>query len=125
MVEVTVSGGPRVSFPEIHNTFLSMSAPERRYRIPALSEVPLIASYAFRQGSQYAVFVLSRALTLQTHVTLHLPASSLAATLYTLTGDPRATNLDAPRIKIRRRRISHHTGLLLFAASRLGISVYR
>lgn len=100
MVAATVTSGATINLPEIHN---------ERYRITAQPDVPLIASYAFRQASCYMVFVLSRQLTLSTPVTLHLPIMPSAATLYTLTGNPRANNLDRLRITIRRRKLRHFT----------------
>jgi hypothetical protein len=54
---------------------------------------PLIATYAFHNGTNYDVAVVSRDLNNTTPVTLHLPEGvNAGATLYTLTGDPRANN---------------------------------
>ncbi len=67
-----------------------------------LSNAPMIKTYAFSDGNQYAVFILSRKLDNfplagddgNTPVTLRLPfANPSAITLYKLTGDPRANNL--------------------------------
>lgn len=106
MVAVDIAGGPRADLPELRN---------ERYRVPARPAVPLIAAYAFRRGGRYAIFVLSRQLSSPTPVRLHLPAPPSAATLYTLAGDPRATNLEALRVKVRRRRVRRFTQHYIFA----------
>jgi len=55
--------------------------------------MPLVASYAFRDGTKWSVFVVSRKLTNSTPVTLRLPFTSISGgTLHKLTGDPRARN---------------------------------
>ena len=110
MVSATVTGGEAVDVPEIADARIPLPAlpnPQRdaTYIVPPRSGIPLLAAYAFRHGGRYAIFVLSRELLRSTPVTLHLPTIPAAATRYTLTGDPRATNLDALRIAIRRRRI--------------------
>jgi hypothetical protein len=75
-------------------------------------ERPLIGAYAFRNGKQLAVFLLSRKLggvhdgvdfgDGSTPVTLSLPAVPTGpATLYRLEGDPRATNRTALMIDIQ------------------------
>ncbi|MCW5853886.1 MAG: hypothetical protein KIT87_27720, partial [Anaerolineae bacterium] len=97
MVAVTVEGSPTLSLPELKNI---------RYTIPPRPALPLIGAYAFHDGQRTSVFVLSRRLNEVTPVTLHLPATPQRATLYTLTGDPRANNLDRSRIRIRERRPS-------------------
>jgi hypothetical protein len=61
--------------------------------VAAMLNVPLIQPYAFRDGSNYSVFVLSRRINGDTPVTLRLPFNSVTnATLHTLTGDPRIGN---------------------------------
>jgi hypothetical protein len=100
MVATTVTSGATINLPEIDN---------ERYRITAQPDVPMIAAYAFRRASRYMVFVLSRQLALSTSVTLHLPVNPSAATLYMLTGNPRANNIDRLRIAIRRRKVRHFT----------------
>lgn len=63
--------------------------------IGAMPNTPLIGVYAFRDGADYRVFVLSRKLTGSTPVTLRLPFTSISGgTIYKVTGDPRATNSD-------------------------------
>lgn len=68
--------------------------------------LPLIGTYAFHEVNssgqdQLDVFVLSRDLNNATPVTLHLPGVPTGtATLYTLTGDPRANNDSALTIPI-------------------------
>jgi len=66
--------------------------------------VPLIAVYAFADANvanQADVVVISRSLDNDTPVTLNFPATpSGTANLYTLTGDPRATNNSALNIPI-------------------------
>jgi hypothetical protein len=75
-------------------------------------EYPLVSSYAFRDGNRLAVFLLSRKLggshdnvdwgAGTTPVTLVLPANPTGvATLYHLSGDPRATNLAALNVTIQ------------------------
>ena len=60
---------------------------------PAMPNMPLVACYAFRDGTKYSTFVLSRKLTGDTPVTLRFPFTSVSSgTLYKLTGDPRARN---------------------------------
>ncbi len=60
---------------------------------PTATNSPLVTTYAFREGAKYSVFVLSRKLNASTPVTLRLPFTGLgSATLYKLTGDPRARN---------------------------------
>ena len=111
MVDTAVTGGPRVDLPEIHSTTPS-GFPGQAYRIPARTGMPQIAAYAFRADRRHAVFVLSRHLYQATTIRLHLPTRPTAAALYTLTGDPRASNIDGSRIAIRRRQIrfgQHHT----------------
>ncbi len=76
------------------------------------TEHPLISSYAFRDGSRLCVFLLSRKLggvhdgvdfgDGATPVTLVLPATPTGpATLYHLSGDPRATNITAMNVTIQ------------------------
>jgi len=66
--------------------------------------VPLIAVYTFQDANvanQADVVVISRDLNNQTPVTLNFPATPTgAATLYTLTGDPRTNNDEALNIPI-------------------------
>ena len=73
---------------------------------------PLVSAYAFRDGRRLGVFLLSRKLggvhdgvdwgDGSTPVTLALPAAPTGpATLYRLTGDPRASNRDAPNVAIQ------------------------
>lgn len=60
---------------------------------PAAPSTPLAACYAFRDGSKYSVFVLSRKYSGDTPVTLRLPFNSITSgTLYKLTGAPDARN---------------------------------
>ena len=105
MVDTAVAGGPRIDLPELQARTNPANVMQVAYRIPARRGIPLIAAYTFRLGRRHAIFVLSRQLSQPTPVTLHLPARPSAATLYALAGDPRATNLDAMRIRIRRRRL--------------------
>ena len=78
---------------------------------------PLVSSYAFRDGSRLGVFLLSRKLAGvhdgtdfgdgATPVTLVLPAHPVGpATLYHLSGDPRATNLDALNVTIQQATVT-------------------
>ncbi|HLP07292.1 MAG TPA: fibronectin type III domain-containing protein, partial [Opitutaceae bacterium] len=76
------------------------------------TEYPLVSSYAFRDGKRLCVFLLSRKLggihdgidfgDGSTPVTLSLPANPTGpATLYHLSGDPRATNREALNVAIQ------------------------
>ena len=107
MVDTAVTGGPRVDLSQVNSGTNGSSSTHTPYRIPARAGVPLIAAYTFRLGRRHAVFVLSRRLDQATTVRLHLPERPTGATLYALAGNPRATNLDALRIAIRRRRLPH------------------
>ena len=81
------------------------------------TKIPLIGSYAFRDGNKYGVFVLSRKIngtvnsldfgSGNTRTTLKLPFNSAKKiTLHKLTGDPRTTNIDAYNIKLRQQNIA-------------------
>jgi hypothetical protein len=81
------------------------------------TKLPLIGSYAFRDGNKYGVFVLSRKINGtvlgtdfgdgSTKTTLNLPFSTASKiTLHKLMGDPRATNIDAYNIKLQTENIS-------------------
>ncbi|MBI5817780.1 MAG: hypothetical protein HZA88_02245 [Verrucomicrobia bacterium] len=73
----------------------------------AMSNVPLIQPYAFRNGSNYSVFVLSRRINGDTPVTLRLPFNAVTnATLYTLTGDPRIGNSSNYNINITTQAVT-------------------
>ncbi len=76
------------------------------------TEYPLVSSYAFRAGRRLGVFLLSRKLggvhdgidfgDGTTPVTLVLPGNPTGpATLYHLSGDPRATNINAMNVTIQ------------------------
>ena len=73
---------------------------------------PLVAVYGFHDttvpgGDQADIVVLSRDLNNSTAVTLHLPAMPTGgATLYTLTGNPRATNESSLAVPIARQSIA-------------------
>ena len=80
------------------------------------TKLPLIGSYAFRDGNKYGVFVLSRKINGtvmgtnfgdgSTKTTLKLPFSTASKiTLHKLTGDPRTTNIDAYNIKLQEQDI--------------------
>lgn len=96
MVGVTTHSAPTANLPALNT---------RWYRTPPRPAVPLVAAYAFKDGPRYAVFVLSRRLNRATPVTLRLPTRPRAARLYTLTGDPRATNLEAPLLSVRHQTL--------------------
>ena len=78
-------------------------------RRKAMKDVPLAACYATRRGDRVNVFVLSRKLDNYpkrgddgcTPVAIELPFNSAKKiTLYKIAGDPRATNIDAEKVKI-------------------------
>jgi hypothetical protein len=77
-----------------------MQAPGRVTDVRGVpTRVPLVSSYAFRDGARWTVFLLSRQLEATTPVVLELPfASASKATLHLLSGGARgarATNIDA------------------------------
>jgi len=66
---------------------------------PSMTDVPLVASYAFRDGDTYSVIVISRKFSGTTPVTLRLPFNSAeTVTRHSLSGDPTATNVPALNI---------------------------
>lgn len=78
--------------------------------------VPLVSSYAFKDGNKYAVFVLSRKVAGQavgsdlgdgvTPVKLNLPFEKAAKiTQYYLTGAPGDSNLDSEKVKLLSRPV--------------------
>lgn len=82
---------------------------------PALDSAAMASAYATRNGNRYSVFVLSRKLDNYpiagddgyTPVTLHLPFQNpTAITLYKLSGDPRAHNLDSDAVQLVTQTIS-------------------
>ncbi|MCW5881218.1 MAG: hypothetical protein KIS91_09845 [Anaerolineae bacterium] len=98
MVRVDLASAPTVDLPPLVSTVRSLRTPPRM-------GIPLVAAYAFKDGPRYSVFVLSRQLSIPTPVTLRLPARPVAATLYSLSGDPLATNLHRRRVTVRRRPV--------------------
>lgn len=69
----------------------------------AAGELPLLGSYAFRDGSQIALVLLNRGLEDEIDVALTLPADARGpAVLYALDGDPAATNRFAQDVQIER-----------------------
>ncbi len=98
------------------------SAPTLSYRTaskgaqPVARAVNLVSAYAFRDGSRYAVAILSRKLDGKhdgfdlgdgcTPVTLRLPfATAGKISLHALVGDPRKTNHEALNSKIESREV--------------------
>lgn len=79
---------------------------ERVGRRPPLEHAPEAAVYATRRGDRLAVFALSRRLDGHVRLGIRLPIrSARQVTLHTLTGDPRAHNLDARVIEPRSRTL--------------------
>ena len=69
-------------------------------------QYPLTSCYAFKDGNQADIVVISRDLNNATPVSLHLPTVSTGtATLYKLTGDPRSNNNTALNIPIQTESI--------------------
>jgi hypothetical protein len=88
----------------------TINAPAFERRPPGF-QLPLVTAYATRKGDRLNVFVLSRRLDKFpdpasdgfTPVTVELPITSAEkVTLYRLTGDPRAHNLDSEAVKIEK-----------------------
>ncbi|HAT11687.1 MAG TPA: hypothetical protein DCS97_14090 [Planctomycetes bacterium] len=80
----------------------------------ALAAAPLVGTYLTRQGDRFHLFVISRKLDNFpvvgddgfTPVTLNLPfTSAKGITLRKMSGDPRATNLDADLVKIQEQQL--------------------
>lgn len=87
MIATAINSAPTHDQPAWINTTTGGSA------APAAPNTPLTACYAFRDGSKYCVFVLSRKYSGDTPVTLRLPFNSITSgTLYKLTGAPEARN---------------------------------
>lgn len=86
MLATAFNSAPTIDVPAWANT-------NGVVQMPATPNVPLVVPYAFRDGSKYSVFILSRKINGDTPVTLRLPFNSVTnATLYKLTGDPRVSN---------------------------------
>jgi hypothetical protein len=74
---------------------------DRQGALDAVDGLPQLASYAFRDGDTWSVFLLSRRLEQATPVELHLPSASMVPTgAWGLEGDPRENNLDEDRVVI-------------------------
>ena len=94
MLVTSVNSAPAVDVPATDDT-------------PEITGVPLVASYARRDGSTYSVFVLSREIDTATPVTLRLPFDSITTmTRYELSGDPRSSNRDAMLVDILSSSVS-------------------
>jgi len=75
-------------------------------RRAAMAEMPEVAAYASRKGDRLTVFAISRRLDAALPLTLRLPIrSARSVTLHTLTGDPKANNLDAENIRLTSREL--------------------
>jgi hypothetical protein len=73
-------------------------------RRAAMAQAPEVAVYATRDGDRLAVIAISRKLEGTTPTTLRLPITAARqVTLHTLTGDPRANNLDSEQVRPARR----------------------
>ncbi len=92
-------------------------------RRPEAKNVPLAACYATRRGDRLNLFVLSRKLDNYplagddgfTPVTIELPLTGArSVTLYRMTGDPRAHNLDGERVRIERVELPAETATPAF-----------
>ena len=80
--------------------------------IPMQLDRPLISVYAYRDSATYNVFIISRKLNDNTPVTLHLPFQNAGqTTLYSLSGDPRSTNLDGNNIQIQETQLGSTTSI--------------
>ena len=89
----TLATGPMVDATVLAAPTLDVAA---HGSVVAHANVPLVSAYAFRDGSDATVFVLSRAMTGTAHGVVDLPfAPSGHATRTRLTGAPDATNRSA------------------------------
>jgi hypothetical protein len=104
LLEVTAKGVPTLEVKTAGRGRRNAESAETR-------TVPLAACYAMRDGDRYSVAVLSRKLDGKhdgqdfgdgvTAVTVRLPfRSAQTMRLHRLVGDPRATNLDAYKVKL-------------------------
>lgn len=115
MVQTVFDSGPTIDLPAQDEGF-----------IPPRADVPLVTSYAFRDDDSYCIFVLSRDVTQTIPVTLHLPGEPApAATLYTLTGDPTDTNIDAMNITVEEQTISDMAATYTFDLRPASIYLYK
>jgi hypothetical protein len=84
--------------------------------VPATPNTPLVVSYAFRDGSNYSVFVLSRRVAGDTPVTLRLPFTSVSEVRRVqLAGDPRVNNIDALNLTIEETAVTNFSQNFTFA----------
>lgn len=68
---------------------------------PEFPSLPTLACHAFREGSRYTVFALSRELDQPINITLRLPfVQAGRVTRYQLTGDPRANNITGTNLAV-------------------------
>ncbi len=75
-------------------------------RRAAMEAMPEVAAYASRKGDRLSVFAISRRLDAPLPLTLRLPINAAKkVTLHTLTGDPKANNLDAENIRLASREL--------------------
>lgn len=95
MLEVKTAIAPTIDMPEFH-------------RRKAASDLPLVASYATRNGDRLSVFVISRKLDVPggdqdgfTPVEITLPITNAKKmTLHRMSNDPRAHNLDDESVTV-------------------------
>jgi hypothetical protein len=95
-------------------------------RRKALRDVPLVAAYATRHGDRLNLLLLSRKLDHYpeaaddgfTPVTVALPfARASRVTCHRMTGNPRATNLDAEDVRIEKVALPAQAAAPLFTLS--------
>lgn len=99
MVETQIEGGPRLDLP-------ARQWKAFKLQTPAYPDLPMVTSYAFKDGNKTAVFVISRLLDKAVPVTLQIPGAGKTAMLYTLTGDPRTNNIEDYKIKIAENKLT-------------------
>lgn len=76
-------------------------------KLPAMSGVPLVRLYAFKDGNRYSYITLNRSLKEAQTVTVELPYTPQDEyTVYMLTGDPRDTNRFEEKLKIKEEKKS-------------------
>ncbi|MBI5394275.1 MAG: hypothetical protein HZA91_03165 [Verrucomicrobia bacterium] len=93
-----------VDLPEAEAVVLSQSnsADRRARKFPAVSDVPLVACYPFKQGNRYAIMLYSRRLDAPTPVTLELPyAPAPEVEIHTLAAKPDTHNVDDELVKVK------------------------
>ena len=96
MITTTITNNPTTFLPLIDDN--GNGVYDGGYGEAPAGNLENIASYAFKDGADYSIFVLNRNITQNTPVTINLPAGSGSVNgvkLYKLTGNPTGSNINA------------------------------